>query len=79
VTTKRHFEGALHKSAHTGRGLVLGSDSERMLCDELARRITYQELTVAPNFASAFARGLKYPELELSDRVAGAYRPNEVI
>jgi uncharacterized 2Fe-2S/4Fe-4S cluster protein (DUF4445 family) len=66
-------------AAGHGAVLALASGSERMLCEEIARRITYRELTAAPDFASVFARGLMFPEPDQSDRVVGACRRQDVI
>lgn len=48
-------------AAGHGAVLALASVSERMLCEEIARRITYRELTAVPQFASAYARALRFP------------------
>lgn len=49
-------------AAGHGAILALASASQRLLCEEIAQRIDYCELTAVPRFSSAFARGLKFPE-----------------
>jgi uncharacterized 2Fe-2S/4Fe-4S cluster protein (DUF4445 family) len=49
-------------AAGHGALLALASVSQRLLCEEIARRITYCELTAIPQFASAYARALKFPK-----------------
>ncbi len=49
-------------AAGHGAVLALASVSQRKLCEEIAQRITYCELTAVPQFASAYARALKFPK-----------------
>ncbi len=59
-------------AAGHGAILALASASQRELGEEIAQRINYCELTAAPQFSSAFARALKFPDSgQFADRGAG--------
>ena len=49
-------------AAGHGAVLALTSITERRSCEEIARRITYLELTAVRQFASVFAKSLRFPQ-----------------